>query len=75
VRILVVNPNTTASMTTVIGEGCRAVAAADTEVTAINPAWGPLPSLCAAAQHRGAPHEGRSVVLAPGPSATESGSD
>jgi len=41
VRILVVNPNTTASMTTAIGETCRAVAAADTEVTAINPAWGP----------------------------------
>jgi allantoin racemase len=41
VRILVVNPNTTESMTAAIGEACRAVAAEDTEVTAINPAWGP----------------------------------
>ncbi|OZM75765.1 aspartate/glutamate racemase family protein [Pseudonocardia sp. MH-G8] len=40
-RILVVNPNTTESMTAAIGEACRAVAAKDTEVTAINPAWGP----------------------------------
>jgi allantoin racemase len=41
VRILVINPNTTESMTTAIGEACRGVAAAGTEVTAINPAWGP----------------------------------
>lgn len=41
-RLLVINPNTTASMTRKIGEAARAVAAASTEVTAVNPAHGPV---------------------------------
>jgi allantoin racemase len=41
-RILVVNPNTTASMTAKIGAAARAVAAAGTEITAIEPAHGPV---------------------------------
>ncbi|HYD68518.1 aspartate/glutamate racemase family protein, partial [Azospirillum sp.] len=40
-RILVVNPNTTASMTARIGAAARAVAAPGTEVEAVNPAMGP----------------------------------
>lgn len=40
-RILVVNPNTTASMTEKIGAAARRVAAAGTEVLAVNPAHGP----------------------------------
>jgi len=40
-RIVVVNPNTTASMTTRIGEAARAAAAAGTEIVAVNPADGP----------------------------------
>jgi allantoin racemase len=40
-RILVVNPNTTASMTTKIGAAARRVAAAGTEIIAVNPASGP----------------------------------
>lgn len=40
-RIVVVNPNTTASMTAGIGRAARAVAAAGTEIVAVNPADGP----------------------------------
>jgi allantoin racemase len=40
-RILVVNPNTTASMTEAIGEAARSVASAGTEIEALNPAMGP----------------------------------
>lgn len=40
-RLLVVNPNTTASMTLAIGETARAAASAGTEVVARNPAVGP----------------------------------
>ena len=41
-RILVVNPNTTASMTEKIGTAARAVAAQGTEIIAVNPADGPV---------------------------------
>ena len=40
-RILVVNPNTTRSMTEKIGAAARAVAAPATEITAVSPAMGP----------------------------------
>ncbi|KQP36274.1 aspartate/glutamate racemase family protein [Pseudorhodoferax sp. Leaf274] len=40
-RILVINPNTTASMTAKIGEAARAVARQGCEVTAVSPAMGP----------------------------------
>lgn len=40
-RILVVNPNTTASMTEKIGAAARRVASAGTEIVAVNPAIGP----------------------------------
>lgn len=40
-RIVVVNPNTTASMTTKIGAAARAVASPGTTIVAINPAHGP----------------------------------
>lgn len=40
-RILVVNPNTTASMTEKIGAAARKVAAADTQIIAVNPTHGP----------------------------------
>jgi allantoin racemase len=40
-RILVVNPNTTASMTAKIGAAARRVAMAGTEIVAVNPAVGP----------------------------------
>ena len=40
-RILVVNPNTTASMTEKAGDAARAVAAPGTEIVAANPAMGP----------------------------------
>lgn len=40
-RILVVNPNTTASMTDKIGAAARRIAAAGTEIVAVNPASGP----------------------------------
>src|SRR5258708_1883825 len=40
-RVLVVNPNTTASMTHKIGEAARAVAAPGTEIVAVNPGFGP----------------------------------
>jgi allantoin racemase len=41
-RILVVNPNTTAAMTEKIGHAARAVAAIGTEIIAVNPADGPV---------------------------------
>ncbi|MBV8473284.1 MAG: aspartate/glutamate racemase family protein [Hyphomicrobiales bacterium] len=41
-RLLVVNPNTTAGMTARIGAAARAVAAAGTHVEAVNPASGPV---------------------------------
>jgi allantoin racemase len=41
-KILVVNPNTTASMTAKIGAAARAVAAAGTEIIAVNPESGPV---------------------------------
>ena len=40
-RILVVNPNTTASMTRKIGAAADAVAGAGTEIVAVNPDFGP----------------------------------
>lgn len=41
-RLVVVNPNTTASMTEKIGMAARAVAAPGTEILACNPAMGPV---------------------------------
>jgi allantoin racemase len=41
-KILVINPNTTASMTAHIGKAARAAASPGTQVTAINPAHGPV---------------------------------
>jgi allantoin racemase len=41
-RILVVNPNTTASMTEKIGQAARAAAAEGTEIIAVNPPDGPV---------------------------------
>lgn len=41
-RILVVNPNTTASMTAKIGATARAVASPGTEIIAVNPTSGPV---------------------------------
>jgi allantoin racemase len=41
-RILVVNPNTTAAMTEKIGRAARAAAAAGTEIVAVNPPDGPI---------------------------------
>jgi allantoin racemase len=40
-RLLIVNPNTTASMTGKIGAAARAVASPGTEIIAVNPASGP----------------------------------
>src|SRR6476620_7415307 len=40
-HLIVINPNTTASMTRLIGESARAVAAPGTRVTAVNPDMGP----------------------------------
>ena len=40
-RILVVNPNTTASMTRKIAAAARAAAAPETKILATNPAAGP----------------------------------
>jgi allantoin racemase len=42
VRILIINPNTTAAMTGKIGEAARAVAAPGTEIIAVNPGDGPV---------------------------------
>ena len=41
-RLVLINPNTTASMTAKAGAAARAVAAAGTEIVAINPACGPV---------------------------------
>jgi allantoin racemase len=41
-RILIVNPNTTAAMTERIGAAARTVAAPGTEIVAVNPADGPV---------------------------------
>jgi allantoin racemase len=41
-RIKVINPNTTASMTSKIGAAARAAAAAGTEIIAVNPDKGPV---------------------------------
>jgi allantoin racemase len=41
-RILVVNPNTTAAMTEKIGQAARAAAAEGTEIIAVNPSDGPV---------------------------------
>lgn len=41
-RIKVINPNTTASMTTKLAEAARAAASAGTEIVAVNPAGGPV---------------------------------
>lgn len=41
-RLLVVNPNTTASMTAKIGRAARAAASPGTEIVAVNPADGPV---------------------------------
>jgi allantoin racemase len=41
-RILIVNPNTTAAMTEKIGRAARAAAAVDTEIIAVNPPDGPV---------------------------------
>ena len=41
-RILVINPNTTASMTEKIGAAARAVAATGTQIIAVNPSDGPV---------------------------------
>ncbi len=40
-RLLVINPNTTSSMTDKIGAAARAAASADTEIVAVNPVSGP----------------------------------
>ncbi len=40
-RILIINPNTTASMTRSIAEAARAVAPGDVKITAVNPEQGP----------------------------------
>jgi allantoin racemase len=40
-RILVINPNTTASMTRTIAKAAAAAAAAGTEIVAVNPQFGP----------------------------------
>ena len=40
-RILVVNPNTTASMTRKIGMAAAAIASKETEIIAVNPEFGP----------------------------------
>lgn len=40
-RLLIVNPNSTASMTEAIGASARAVAGPDTDVVAVNPEGGP----------------------------------
>jgi allantoin racemase len=41
-HLLLINPNTTASMTAAIAEAARAVAAADTQVHACQPTFGPV---------------------------------
>ena len=41
-KILVINPNTTASMTAHIGAAARNAASPGTEIVAVNPAHGPV---------------------------------
>jgi allantoin racemase len=41
-RILVINPNTTAAVTEQIGRAARAAAASGTEIIAVNPMNGPV---------------------------------
>lgn len=41
-KLRIINPNTTAAMTQVIGQAARSVAAPSTEVTACNPSGGPV---------------------------------
>ena len=41
-RVLVINPNSTASMTEKIGHAARAVANAGTEIIAVNPPHSPV---------------------------------
>ena len=41
-KLLLVNPNTTSSMTDKAGEAARMVAASGTEIIAINPEYGPI---------------------------------
>jgi allantoin racemase len=45
-RIKVINPNTTESMTHVIGEAARAAASPGTEIVAVNPKMGPVSIEC-----------------------------
>lgn len=40
-QLLIINPNSTASMTRSIAEAARAVASSDTKITAVNPEQGP----------------------------------
>ena len=40
-KIVVINPNTTASMTAKIGDAARKVASAGTDIVAVNPSYGP----------------------------------
>jgi allantoin racemase len=40
-KLLLINPNTSAAMTAQLGAAARAVAAPDTEVVAVNPSFGP----------------------------------
>jgi len=42
VKLLLVNPNTTSSMTDKAGEAARMVAASGTEIIAVNPEYGPI---------------------------------
>ena len=41
-KILLVNPNTTSSMTEKAGETAKTVAASGTEIIAVNPEYGPV---------------------------------
>jgi len=43
-KIKVINPNTTQSMTEKIGAAARGVAATGTTILAVSPPWDPLPS-------------------------------
>src|SRR5437867_9508252 len=45
-RIKVINPNTTESMTRTIGAAARSVAAPGTEIIAVSPAMGPVSIEC-----------------------------
>lgn len=45
-KILLINPNTTASMTQTVGNAARAVAAQGTHIIAVNPSFGPASIEC-----------------------------